>query len=143
LTQFTQAEQLQLEAQTGNPLVDIVNGNVPLGSPVVSQAWSTLSLLLGLIGVVDALILALGFLLGRRKDDETVRSTVIKAAAIVLGVAVMVVFLMTENLAQPMVWINQWTIPVGIAFVAHLAAIAVYNLLRTKKATTTPTASYN
>jgi preprotein translocase subunit SecG len=31
-----------------------------------------------------------------------------------------------DNLNQPMVWINRWTIFVGIVFIAHIVMLMIY-----------------
>jgi amino acid transporter len=81
-------------------------------------------------------VLLLSGLAGRRKDDErdeqsgSKRFLPLKILALVAGVGTLVVWLLLDNLSQPMVWINAWTIFVAIMFVVHVVILAAYLVIR-------------
>jgi len=116
-----------------------MNGNVPLGHIAHQGAWSLASLLFGVVGIIISLLLALGFLLGRKNEDDEWdaqqdeelarrRKTVmaLKVAAIALGVIVMAVWLILEDFSLPMIWINQWTLVILVLLLVQLIVFAVY-----------------
>lgn len=135
--------QAQIDAQTGNPVADIADGNVPAGSLGVQGAWSLLSLMMAVAGVVISIPLAIT-LFRRKKRDEAVdengraipaegeeqpeekrRSRLLKVLAIVAGLLAAILFLILDNLSLPMVFINQWTLWVAIPFIAQLALTVI------------------
>jgi uncharacterized repeat protein (TIGR02543 family) len=132
------AEQAQPKAQTGNVVLDVLNGTVPLEDPTSTQNWSLLSLILGVIGIINALLLSLGYALRRNseKTDDfmTKRSahnaSIAKIITIALGVLVAVSFFVFNDLGQHLAWINQWTILVATIFVLHLMALVIYRIFR-------------
>ncbi|MDR0853711.1 MAG: InlB B-repeat-containing protein [Clostridiales Family XIII bacterium] len=127
--------------QTGNPIIDVLNGNVPLGGFGTKGAWSLLSLLISLVATIISVLLVAGTLVKRRREDDLYdgyiddeaqnkRGKVLKALTVIFGILTPIVWLILDNLNQPMVWINNWTFFVGIVFIAQIALLVVYKLRR-------------
>jgi uncharacterized repeat protein (TIGR02543 family) len=134
---------VRLANQTGNPILDVLNGNVPLGGFATKGAWSLLSLLMSLVAVVVSVLLVVGIFMRRRDDDDEGaarfdedseeddrrrRGKILKTFTIIVGILTPIVWLILDNLNQPMVWINNWTVFVGITFIVHIALLVVYKL---------------
>jgi hypothetical protein len=168
---FTAAQQEQPDWQTSNPFIALINGNVPLGSLTQSGAWSLLSLILSLIGVVSALVLIIGGLIGRRRRDEHdidndeydvfcdeqdavydehevdydkqdeqeaqqsahKRTRIFRVLAIIAGVLTLVIWLLLDDLSQPMAWINSNTVFVALMFIVFVALLVIYLIARRQK----------
>jgi uncharacterized repeat protein (TIGR02543 family) len=140
---FTAEAQQKLEAQTGNVFSDLGNGNVPLGSFFAKGAWSLLSAVMSIAAVVISLILAVGALARRRREDEH-RSVntygyedsekrrrngkLLKALTCLAGVATFIVWIGLDDFSQPMAWVNSWTLFVGLVFIAQIALLVIYKL---------------
>jgi amino acid transporter len=142
--EFTQAELAQIDAQSGNPVLDIASGNVPLGSLRVLGAWSLLSLFLSCIAIIAAAVVLLSTLLRRRRDDEGQserftdeegrddsertrrRSLLLKVLATIAGILTPIVWLILDDLTLPMAWINRWTIFVAFLFIVEAVLIVAY-----------------
>jgi uncharacterized repeat protein (TIGR02543 family) len=134
-------EQSPITAPTSDSASDVLNGSVPLGHPGITNAWSLLSLILGVIGTIDALILLIGYAF-RRKNDKTTDSVskrtarnagIAKIVTIVFGALVILSFFVFDNMARPVVWINQWSILVASIFVLHILSLVIYRRLRAQK----------
>ncbi|MDR0854456.1 MAG: InlB B-repeat-containing protein, partial [Clostridiales Family XIII bacterium] len=131
---------VRLANQTGNPILDLLNGNVPLGGFASKGAWSLLSLLMSLVAVVVSVLLVVGIFMRRRDDDDEDerldedreeedrrrRGKILKTLTIIVGIMTPIVWLVLDNLNQPMVWINNWTVFVGITFIVHIALLIAY-----------------
>jgi uncharacterized repeat protein (TIGR02543 family) len=128
--------------QTGNPVLDLIKGNVALGGFTIKGAWSLLSLLMSLVAVVISVLLVFGVFMRRREDDDEEervdsdreeenrrrRAKILKTLTVIVGVLTPIVWLILDNLNQPMAWINNWTVFVGITFIVHIALLVVYKL---------------
>jgi hypothetical protein len=137
-SQFDEEDRAKLEAQTGNPFVDILNGNVPLGNLNVTGVWSLVSLLFSLLAVIGAVRMIVKAIRRRRRRevDEQAgereyerrkkKGRTLRTLVIILGVLTPPVWLFFDDLRQPMVWINKWTLYVGLLFLAHLALTIIY-----------------
>ncbi|MDR0886297.1 MAG: hypothetical protein LBN22_08090 [Clostridiales Family XIII bacterium] len=150
--------QAQLDAQTGNPLVDLANGNVPLGSFNTSGVWSLLSLLLSFIAVISFIIFGFyGF--SKKKvdaedtsyninDDESARvhegdgddnlprakknRKLLGIASGILAFLTPIIWLLVDDLNLKMVWINNHTIYVACIFVLYVVSIILFLTLKKK-----------
>jgi hypothetical protein len=127
---FSEEDITKLEAQTGNPFVDIAAGNVPLGGFSVSGVWSLLNLLFVLVSLIIA-IATFAFVLIRRRfaqatsferTSQTKVSRIFTALSVALGAAILIVWLLCDDITQPMAWMNSWTPLIGALFVAHLVS---------------------
>jgi len=60
-----------LANQTGNPLVDLINGNVPLGGLQVGRgvAWSLLNLMMSIIALLNAILLLVTMFKKKREAE--------------------------------------------------------------------------
>ena len=132
-----------VDGQTGNPLTDIINGNVPLGNANITGVWSFLSLILSVAGIVIACIYAIGAFIRRRSlsamnqtdgDEEELvsemmhRGFVLRLLIIVVSFITMFTWLMLDDFTHGMVWINSYTIVVGIMFLVTVVLCALTNM---------------
>lgn len=143
---FSQVDVEKFEAQTGNILADLANGNIPLGNRVSSAVWSLLSLILSAIAAIISILLVIGEARRRRKDGELdgyereeaerrqKRGRVLKAPACIVGVLTLVVWLALDDLSLPVAWINKYTVVAAIVFAVHLALFALYKARKGKRA---------
>jgi uncharacterized repeat protein (TIGR02543 family) len=140
---FSRADADKIEAQTGNPLTDLLGGNVPLGNIGAMAVWSLLSLIMSAIAVAIAILLAIGAMLRRREEEEDERlgdcnseeeekdrkrQGLLKILACACGALTLIVWLILDDLTLPMAWINKWTIVVGVVFAMHLALFILYKV---------------
>ncbi|MDR0854263.1 MAG: InlB B-repeat-containing protein [Clostridiales Family XIII bacterium] len=145
---FSPVDQQRLEAQTGNILSDLANGNVPLGGFGAKGAWSLLSGIMSIVAVVISIILVIGAFTKRRRGDEADeiayryeesekrrrQGKLLKVLTCLAGVFTLIVWIILDDFSQPMVWINKWTLFVGIVFIVHLFLLVVYKLRSARKA---------
>jgi len=131
-----------IDDQTGNPIQDIADGNVPLGNTEVKGAWSFLSLLFSLVAVVIAALFGIGFLVRNRRanmlmelgdyDEEQIallkkRGNLLSALTIVVGAITLVVWLYLDSFDTGMVWVNAFTPIIGVLCSATIILCAVTN----------------
>jgi uncharacterized repeat protein (TIGR02543 family) len=144
---FSPADQQRLEAQTGNILSDLANGNVPLGGFGAKGAWSLLSGIMSIVAIIISIVLVIGAFAKRRRGDEADeiayryeesekrrrQGKLLKVLTCLVGVATLIVWIVLDDFSQPMVWVNKWTLFVGIAFIVHLFLLVVYKLRSARK----------
>jgi uncharacterized repeat protein (TIGR02543 family) len=141
---FSPEDQIKIEAQTGNLFTDLADGNIPYGDFKGKGAWSVLSLILSLLALIISVLLAIGAFFRRRQRDEDdhteqdndkqrKRGKILKVLTIVVGILTPIVWLILDNLNQPMVWINKWTLIVAIFFIVHIALLLVYKIRSGRK----------
>jgi hypothetical protein len=129
------APGVPLERQQNQSILDsILNGDVPLSAPA-SAAWSLLSLLLGVLGALFAVLQLLRALLFGHKRDEYEASdenldntpknapTALLVVSATLGMVPVLAFLLLDNLSLPIVWVNTNTIFVGLAFLLDMVVL--------------------
>jgi uncharacterized repeat protein (TIGR02543 family) len=114
----------KVTGQSGNIFSDLLNGNVPLGNAQEKGAWSLLSLLMSFIAVVISVLMLVG--------SRDRRVNILRVLTIIAGGLTPVVWLWLDNLNQSIVWINRWTIFVGIVFAIHVALLVVYKVKKNK-----------
>lgn len=147
----------KLARQTSNPLVDIFNGDVPLGGVAARYGWSLLSLLMAVMAAAVSLLCFLS-LFARRppetdEEDETDeegetqlttpkdqgeweettekrRLLAPRIATIVLGVLAGILFLIWEDTRLPTVLITRWTPWIGLVFLLHVVALILSVVLK-------------
>jgi hypothetical protein len=134
---FSETDLAKLEAQTGNPFVDLANGNVPLGNLVVEGVWSLSSLIFVLLALVNA-ARVLPVILRRRREEALQQAYASEDASgrgrgralgwltVVLGVATLILWWLLDDLSHPMAWVNRWTTPVGVTFLVQVAVNVLY-----------------
>jgi hypothetical protein len=126
----TAKEAEQFDAQTGNPLTDLLANNVPLGNLTRTDAWSILSLMIVLIALIWSAALVAGAVIGRNKDVEKYAdvseekkrlSKLTRTVAIILGVIAALVWYLLDDLSLKMVMINRYTIIIFAIFLVQVA----------------------
>jgi uncharacterized repeat protein (TIGR02543 family) len=134
---FNSGDMIKFEAQTGNIFKDLMDGNIPLGNLSGKGAWSLLSLLMSLIAAIISIVLSIGLFRGSKKEEdfdtvnseEEVRSKkkqlLTKLLAIIVGVVTIVLWLILDDLSDPVVWINKWTLVIGLVFAAHIVLLVL------------------
>ncbi|MDR0854062.1 MAG: InlB B-repeat-containing protein [Clostridiales Family XIII bacterium] len=111
----------KLEAQTGNIITDLANGNVPLGGFAATGVWSLLNMILAIVCAVAAFMLGYGAI---SKRTYTIPSQIIRLIAIASSVITVVVWVILDQLHAPTAWIDGHT-PVILGLFALTAAITV------------------
>ncbi len=146
--------------QSGNPLTDIFNGRVPTGGLDVVSAWSFVSLLLGVLGFfLSVLLLVTGLAKKRRGDDEQdiryAQETGSDAASasndtthigaqprrplalwllsIFAGLLPGALFLLLDDISQPMVWFNRWTLLIAAVFAGFAVLVGIYLAVKKRR----------
>jgi hypothetical protein len=137
----------KVNAQTGNPFIDTISGNVPLGSISTQGAWSALSMLLTAIALLNLLALASAKLVslfrsrnlaGRTPSQHTEEADAyhgghmaqLLLAVVASAILTPALWLLLDDLTQPLVFANCWTMAVIVVFVIHLTLLACYTLVR-------------
>jgi uncharacterized repeat protein (TIGR02543 family) len=127
---FSQSDEAKIEAQTGNPLIDIIRGDVPLGSTGSFETWGLLNLLRGIAAVaLSALMIMLTLLRRRREEDDgdvrANRMSVVKVGAALAGLITLIAELILDDFDLPVSWFNRWTILIGALFMVHIILLIV------------------
>jgi uncharacterized repeat protein (TIGR02543 family) len=94
---------------------------VPEDDSAPTGAWSLLSLILSIAAVISVLLAVVTAL--RRRENK---NGILQIIAIAVGILTPIVWLLLDNLSQPMVFINKWTILVAIIFAVHLILTIAY-----------------
>ena len=143
----TDGSQDKLSQQGPNPILNIINGNVPLGGFNIQGVWSFLSIILALAGLLIAVIYLTGALLKRKRvrmlknmgmfDEEYLarikrRGNILRALTIILGLLTFVAELYLDDFSLGMVWINAGTVFVAILFIVTVV-FCVFTNIRDKK----------
>lgn len=116
------------EAQNEETLVTLTSGGVPTvtfgsnavplyGTTGAPSTWALVNLVLTIFSVLFSGFIGVPLLVKKRTDtphqnDDTTgkRRIVLKIAAIVCGLALLVIFLLLQNVNSLMVIVNQWTV---------------------------------
>jgi len=113
--------------------VEVNDGKIPLGGFLYDRGWSVVSMMLSIIALLIALFLLVALIRSRRKDDklseteeQTKRRRRFITLGMVTGILTPIVWLVLDNFYQEVVWINKWTIFVGISFIVHIIMYACY-----------------
>jgi hypothetical protein len=117
--------QSQMQAQTGNPFVDLTNGNVPLGGLDSVGTWSLANMLMAQLAAILAIIIGMLLLL-RRGHYRLVLG--LRVAVCVLGLSAPFIWLSADHLNDPMVWLNSSTpvlaVLIGLQVVLLISSVA-------------------
>jgi hypothetical protein len=139
---FNEAEIEQLSKQTGNIFADVAGGNVPLGNFFAKGVWSLLSLILSLVASLIAILRIFLIVAGRRRDRGSLSDQALKViqkgmrigvVAVVAGVLTPAVWMVIDNVNQPMAWINQNTAIVAALFVATVVTTTLAGVIGNKR----------
>lgn len=103
----------------------------PLAAP---ESWALLNLVFAVLTAVVSAVLLAGRFLGKKKDEEDEiqenedgrlkRKTLIRSLSLLPAAASVVCFILTENITNPMVLADKWTLWMAVFAVAN-AALAV------------------
>ena len=99
----------KIGAQTGNFFKDLFSGNIPLGNFSVTGSWSALSALLGITGIVTAVLSLVSTFLANR-----VGRRLFGILAIAFGALTPIVWALLDSLNNPVTVLNSNT-PVVLA----------------------------
>ncbi|MDR1028239.1 MAG: InlB B-repeat-containing protein, partial [Clostridiales Family XIII bacterium] len=130
------------DTRTGNFLTDLLNGDISFGGFTTKGTWGLLNLLMSLAAIIVA-ILALVRLIRRRrnadealggKTDRQTNNASIGIASLVAGVLTPVVWLIAENLSNPVTWISNRTLLVGAVFLVHIVLFCASGIMTGKQA---------
>ena len=101
----------------GNDSDNIDDGSIPLSSSKPGTYWSLVNLVCAISTVVFSI-----YLLTIMKDES---QKIAKSASIVLSVASVVLFLLTQNLTKQMVLVDRWTIVMAVVLVLNIGIMFV------------------
>ena len=132
-----------LGAQGPNLILNILNGDVPMGGTGIHGVWSLLSMIFSVAGIVIALIFAIGVAMKRSRtktlekigmfdEDRLVlikrRGTILRVLTIVFGIFTLLAWLFLDDFEFGVVWIDASTIMVGILLITTIALCVVTNI---------------
>ena len=95
----------------------------PFTAPAETGAWAFLNLLAVLANFVVCIFLLLMIYINNRKeDDETeVKNRILgRICTLIIAIISGIIFLLTEDMSLPMVWVDQWTVLMICTFVLQL-----------------------
>jgi hypothetical protein len=147
-SQLTVLPEIQ-EPEEDDDLRNVDGSETPLEGFHGTNVWSLLSLLMSLIAIILSVILIVCRIVRRRREEDDGdayenayedegayedekegerNAFVARTLTIVFGILTPVVFLILDDLHQPMVWANKWTPLVGCVFLVHIAFFLFYKI---------------
>ena len=135
------------ETRLGQTIFDIFSGNVPFGSFSFEGAWSLISAILAIGGLLIAVVYAVGTLMRRRyaKTLESMnvyderwlamvkqRGVILRILTIILGVITLISWLFLEDFSNGFVWVNINT-PVIIILFAITMVLCFFSNMRERR----------
>ncbi|GHT79973.1 hypothetical protein FACS1894104_5310 [Actinomycetota bacterium] len=117
----------------------ITDPETPLAAPSTA-AWALINLILAIISLVFAIALAIGFA-SRRKGEEANkqkgtqdsrggRGVVWRTIAVIFGVASPIVFILTEDVTLPMIWVDAWTLLMVVLLAVQIVSAVALKYAR-------------
>jgi len=131
-----QAPQVKPAAQT---IAEVEEAAVPLAA---SSQWALMNLILSIASAAMALIMVISFAIGRRQkedeyaqtDDRKDRSrNGLKFLGLIPAIGSFILFLLTENMSNPMVLTDRWTLLTAILSAVTLALMILVKNRKDKK----------
>jgi hypothetical protein len=108
---------------------------IPLYGPSGFDSWSLLDLILMLVGAVLTIVTIIGAVLRGRRDDELdyrafendgeKRKSTRKLFVIIMGllsIASIILFILTQDVTLPMVWLDKWTVVFAVVLIAQIVS---------------------
>ena len=99
-----------------------------------NAAWALLNLILTILTALGSVLLLIGYLGKKRKEDEdgeeeyTVKKHGFwRLVSLIPGIGSIIVFILTENMSNPMVFVDKWTLLMVIIAVIQIV-IAVLSM---------------
>jgi hypothetical protein len=120
---LTPEELAMLDRQTGNPLVDLVNGNVPLGNLSTTLARSLLNLIMAVLAAVGFVFLCLSV---ARRHPRKLAVALPAVLAAAFSLATVIAWVVLEGLIKPVVLLDAYTPFIALLFCASVAALVIY-----------------
>jgi hypothetical protein len=120
-----------IEAQTGNPIQDIINGNVPLGNLATAAVWSLLNLLLAACCAISLIFLVIGIV---RRRGYSLPVKVLRYATVAMAVVTVISWAILDQLQKPTAWIDAYTPVIATVFALFLVLAIIFNALKLRKA---------
>lgn len=111
----------------------IDENKTPLASGNMGSEWALLNLLLAVATGLITLSLFVGYFFGKKEKDENGRRAfkrkgILRLISIIPAVIAVIAFVLTENMADPMVFTDKWTV-----LMAVIAVVQVIVMLFAKK----------
>jgi len=132
----------RIALQGPNPFQNIINGLVPLGGLGISGVWSFLSMIFSVVAITIAVILVIGMVFRKVRvkilenigvyDKEHLklikqRGILLRILTIIFGAITLLVWVYLDDFNLGMVWINGYTIWVGISLAVTLVFCGLTN----------------
>lgn len=125
----------------GTDLVTLDENEVPLAAK--TPEWALLNLLLAISTGIIMLVLVIGYFAGkknkrkaadveRRNPAELKRKGIMRLASIIATAAAVIVFILTEDMRNTMIFVDQWTVWMAV-IAAVQVAVAVFSKKGRKK----------
>ena len=125
-------QQVALQAGEGNPLVNIMNGRVPLGNMAVTALWSFFSLCFSIAAVALAVWFVFGLIAKRKKEKKDLRDLILRIMVAGFGFLTLFTWLLWDDFSLGMVWVNQYTLLIGILLAVTAAIAVITKVLQSK-----------
>jgi uncharacterized Tic20 family protein len=126
--------------QPSIPDTDTPQNPPVIDEPVVPPAWALVNLILSALGFLLAFVILVAFFVGRKEEkeeDERVRNEeytkstqrrkrlAVRIVSLIAAVIAIIVFLVTEDMTQPMQMVDLWTIVHAVIFVIQIVLTIV------------------
>ncbi len=125
--------QTEVEDVIDDSLLNIDDGDVPLATE--KGSWALINLLLAFFTTLLSIALLIGYVLGRKKEENVEGETTQKrrilprVISIVVALASIILFLLTQDMTLKMAFIDSWTFWMAVIAVIQITIA----LLSTKK----------
>lgn len=131
-----QAPQVKPTAQA---IAEVEEAAVPLAA---NSQWALMNLILSIASAVMALIMVISFAIGKRQEEDEYAQTDdrkdrsrngLKFLGLIPAIGSFILFLLTENMSNPMVLTDRWTLLTAILSVVTLALMILVKNRKDKK----------
>lgn len=109
---------------------DEINANkTPLGNLLSREHWALANLIIALLGGILSLVMFIGFFIKKdnkkQADEKKKQSKTWKIASIVLGSLAIIIFILTQDMSDPMVIFDLWTPVMAVIAAAQIASVVM------------------
>ena len=131
-----QTPQVKPAAQT---IAEVEEAAVPLAA---SSQWALMNLILSIASAAMALIMVISFAIGKRQEEDEYAQTDdrkdrsrngLKFLGLIPAIGSFILFLLTENMSNPMVLTDRWTLLTAILSAVTLALMILVKNRKDKK----------
>ena len=128
---------------------EIVEEEVPLAQPEAKSAWALVNLILTVLTVIGSILLLIGCFKKKEQAETDENGNVVldangeekleytrknknfwRISSLIPAIGAVVAFILTENMRNPMIWVDKWTI---LMVVIALVQVVVAILSKSKK----------